>query len=33
MGVEGDNNLMALQCWLKTRTHLPQNIGKFSMFV
>lgn len=26
MGVEGDNNLVALQCWLKTRTHLPQNI-------
>jgi len=26
MGVEGDNNLMTLQCWLKTRSHLPQNI-------
>ncbi|KAJ6633291.1 hypothetical protein Bhyg_16290 [Pseudolycoriella hygida] len=26
MGVESDNNLIALQCWLKTRTQLPQNV-------
>lgn len=28
MGIENDNNLVAIQSWLKTQTHLPQNIGK-----
>lgn len=33
MGIENEHNIMPLQSWLKTQTHLPQNIGEYLQLI